>query len=93
MFLSSSLNPLLYVWRIKDIRTGVKQLSAKLAKQMQNFSGIVNARSNSSLKSCKVWNAGEQTNSKLSLTLKNRSKVDTTTFYIFQQDGQTCLRC
>ena len=46
MFLSSSLNPLLYVWRIKDNRTGVKQLSAKLAKPMQNFIGIVKAPMN-----------------------------------------------
>ncbi len=30
LFLSSSLNPLLYVWRMKDIRAGVKQLLSKV---------------------------------------------------------------
>ena len=33
MFLSSSLNPLLYVWRMNDIRTGVKQLLRQLLCQ------------------------------------------------------------
>lgn len=30
LFLSSSLNPVLYVWRMKDIRAGVKQLLRRL---------------------------------------------------------------
>ena len=36
LFLSSSLNPLIYLWRMNDIRSGVKQLLTKLFCKVDN---------------------------------------------------------
>ena len=40
-FLSSSLNPFLHLWRMKDIRNEVKQLLKQVSAQETNFSNKV----------------------------------------------------